>query len=95
MTADRVGGVRRVGGRLMVIRGVELGRRAAAGNRGRRVREEFADWELRRLKNRGGSRERGKREPGRTWEIQGGTREARELGGSWRVPGGTRRKHGD
>ena len=38
----------------MVIREVELGRRAAAGGRGRRVREKFADWEPRRLKNRGG-----------------------------------------
>ena len=38
----------------MVIRGVELGRRAAAGGRGRRVREEFVDWKPRRLKNRGG-----------------------------------------
>ena len=79
----------------MVIRGVELGRRVAAGGRGRRVREEFADWKPRRLKNRRGSRERGKREPGRTREIQGGTREARELGGSWRFQGGPRKKHGD
>ena len=39
---------------LVVIRGAELGRRAAAGGRGRRVREEFADWEPRRLRNRGG-----------------------------------------
>ena len=91
---DRRQGVRRVGGRLVVIRGVELGRRAVACGRGRRDGEEFADWEPQRLKNCGGSRERGKQEPGRIREIQGGTREARELGGSWRVQGGPRKKHG-
>ena len=76
----------------MVIRGVELGRRAAAGSRGRRAGEEFADWEPRRLrKSRGGL---GSVETG-AWEEHGRYREAHGKLGSWRVQGGTRRKHGN
>ena len=83
-----------------MIRGVELGRRAAAaaaaGSCRGRAREEFADWEARRLrKSRGvlGSVGTGAREEhGRSMEAHGKTR---ELGGSWRVQGGTRRKHGN
>ena len=63
--SDHRQGVRGVEGRLVVIRGVELGRRAAAGSWGRRAREEFADWEPRRLRKSRGFSGAWKREPGR------------------------------
>ena len=48
-----------------MIRGVELGRRAAAGSCGGRAREEFADWEPRRLRKSRGFLGAWKQEPGR------------------------------
>ena len=53
------------GDRVVVIRGVELGRRAAAGSCKRRAREEFADWEPRRLRKSWGFSGAWKQESGR------------------------------
>ena len=80
------------GGRVVMIRGVELGRRAAVGSCRGRAREEFADWEPRRLRKLQGFLGAWKQEPGRNTGDPG--RHTGKLG-SWGVHGGTRRKHGN
>ena len=50
---------------MVVIRGFELGRQAAAGRCGRRAREEIADREPQRLRKSRGFSGAWKQEPGR------------------------------